>query len=407
MEIQAQTVVEENAFEAAQGYFEAIVASLQSQDLREMSHNDAEEFVLAKGREVMRCLLQGYLDLRSGEDAGLAVLGQDGTLRTHRRQRSVPLRSVVGDVSVRRTNYSARGTSSLAPLEAALNLPAGGQSFGVQRRVAAEIARGSYEEAVGALSRQAGINLAKRQAEDIARDAAVDFDAFYTQKDPASQARLETSDKQLTVLTTDGKGIVMRPEALRTATRAAADAASPKLKKRVSKGEKSSRKRMALVASVYAIAANPRTPEDIIKELRPVNDAAKQRPRPRPHDKRVWASVEKSTEAVIDEVFKEALRRDPNHQTDWVILVDGNVNQLGDMVVCGEHYKVNPTVIIDIIHVVEYLWRAAWCFHGEGTSHRQDLKRWILLSSTIAMGYDSPLFRTRTRKEPYPCSSSR
>ena len=215
MGIQAQTVVEENAFEAAQGNFEAIVASLQSQELREVSHSMRRSSFSLKEREVMRCLLQGYLDLRSGKDAGLAVLGQDGTLRMHRRQRSVPLRSVVGDVTVRRTNYSARGTSSLAPLEAALNLPASEQSFGVQRRVAAEIARGSYEEAVGALSRQAGIDLAKRQAEDIARDAAVDFDAFYAQKDPASQAQPETSDKQLTVLTTDGKGIVMRPEALR------------------------------------------------------------------------------------------------------------------------------------------------------------------------------------------------
>lgn len=373
MRIESQAVADENPFCAAQTKFDEIVVALQSPDLREMSHNEAEELVLAEGREVMRCLLQGHLDLRSGDDAGLAVMGEDGVLRTHRRLRSMPLRTVVGDVTVARTTYGARGKHSLAPLDAALNLPRSEQSFGVQKRVAAEIARGSYDEAVGALVRQAGIPLAKRQAEDIARAASTDFDAFYAQK-PTAAARLdaENEEKRITVLTTDGKGIVMRPEALREATREAAKATTPKLNKRLSKGEKRGRKRMALVASVYTIAHNPRAPEDIVKELRPVRDIAK--PRPRPQDKRVWPSVEKSTEAVIDEVFHEGLRRDPEGTTDWVILVDGNVTQLGDMVVCAEHYGVKPTIIIDIIHVVEYLWKAAWCFHTEGS---QEAEEWV------------------------------
>lgn len=371
MTVEAQAIVNENPFQAAQAKFDQIVAALGAADLREMSHNEAEEFVLAEGREVMRRLLQGHLDLRSGDDAGVAVMGQDGVLRTHRRERSLPLRTVVGDVTIARTTYGARGTHSLAPLDAALNLPGSAQSFGVQMRVAAEIARGSYDEAVGAVGRQAGISLAKRQAEEIARAVTVDFDAFYAQKSTsASEEPLDDADKPLTVLTTDGKGIVMRPEALREGTRQAAEAATPKLIKRQSKGEKKNRKRMALVASVYTIEANPRSPEDIVKELRPVQDTVK--PRPRPREKRVWASVEKPTEAVIDEVFQEALRRDPERETRWVILVDGNVTQLGDMVVCGEHYKVKPTVIIDIIHVVEYLWKAVWCFYDEGAAAAEE-----------------------------------
>ena len=373
MGIQSQAVIDENPFQAARTHFDAIVGSLQSADLHQMSHNEAEELILVEGREVMRRLLQAYLDLRSNDDAGLAVLGGDGALRSHRRERSVPLRSIVGDVRVQRMTYSARGEHSLAPLDAALNLPAREQSFGVQSRVAAEVARGSYDEAVAALDRQAGIKLAKHQAEDIAKDAAVDFDAFYKQQGAAKKTEAEDMDKpQLTVLTTDGKGIVMRPEGLRPATQAAAAKASPKLEKRTSKGEKRNRKRMALVASVYTIETNPRTPEDIIKELRPVQDAAKKRPRPR--NKRVWASIEKSTEAVVDDVFQEALRRDPERSSKWVVLVDGNMTQLGDMLVCAEHYEVNATVVIDIIHVVEYLWRAAWCFHDEGSP---DAETWV------------------------------
>jgi hypothetical protein len=247
-------------------------------------------------------------------------------------------------------------------LDAALNLPKRLHSFGVQKRVAAEVARGSYEEAVGALQRHSGVTIATHQAEDIAGHVAQDFDAFYEHARPATEPA-EAAD--IIALTTDGKGVAMRPEGLREGTRKAAQASAPKLQKRLSKGEKRHRKRMALVASVYAIAPFVRQPEDVVRDLQPARPVGPKRPRPQ--GKRVWASIEKSVEGVIDEVFCEALRRDPKREKRWVVLVDGNVTQLGDMLACAEHYSVTPTVIIDIIHVIEYLWKAAWAFHKEGT----------------------------------------
>jgi hypothetical protein len=234
-------------------------------------------------------------------------------------------------------------------------------SFGVQKRVAAEVARGSYEEAVAALNRQSGVAIATHQAEDIAAHMAQDFEAFYEHGRPTAEP-VETAD--IIALTTDGKGVAMRPEGLREGTRRAAETSAPKLQKRLSKGEKRHRKRMALVASVYAIAPFVRQPEDIVRDLQPARPVGQKRPRPQ--GKRVWASIEKSVEGVIDDVFCEALRRDPKREKRWVVLVDGNVTQLGDMLACAEHYGVNPTVIIDIIHVIEYLWKAAWAFHKEG-----------------------------------------
>jgi hypothetical protein len=66
------------------------------------------------------------------------------------------------------------------------------------------------------------------------------------------------------VLTFDGKGIVMRPDALRPATARAAAAARRKLATRLSPGEKNGRKPMAELACVYDAAPAPRTPADII-----------------------------------------------------------------------------------------------------------------------------------------------
>ena len=92
----------------------------------------------------------------------------------------------------------------------------------------------------------------------------------------------------LLVISTDGKGIVMRHEDLRAATRQAATSRPRKLETRLTPGEKSNRKRMAQVATVYSIAPFPRSAADIVHTLRDADEVGAKRPRP--NDKRVWAS---------------------------------------------------------------------------------------------------------------------
>jgi hypothetical protein len=61
------------------------------------------------------------------------------------------------------------------------------------------------------------------------------------------------------VISADGKGIVMRPGALRPATARAAEDSGNKLATRLSRGEKRNRKRMAEVGAVYDITPAVRT----------------------------------------------------------------------------------------------------------------------------------------------------
>ena len=131
----------------------------------------------------------------------------------------------------------------------------------------------------------------------------------------------------LLVLSADAKGIVMRHADLREATKKAAEKSEHKMKRRLSKGEKRNRKRMATVATVYTIAAWPRTVAEVAGTMAPIRDV-EQKGRPRPENKRVWASIEKSAEEVIAEAFEEARGRDPDHKMTWVALVDGNKQQL-------------------------------------------------------------------------------
>lgn len=151
------------------------------------------------------------------------------------------------------------------------------------------------------------------------------------------------------------------PEGLREGTRKAAANATPKLKKRVSKGEKANRKRMATVAAVLFLEPTPRTAADILGNLYAEAKAA----RPKPRRKRVFASLKKTPRQVVGETFNEAARRDPAHQHRWVALVDGNKTQIDEIRSAAAHENVGITLVLDIIHVIEYLWDAAWEFHAE------------------------------------------
>ena len=167
----------------------------------------------------------------------------------------------------------------------------------------------------------------------------------------------------------------MIAEDLREGTRKAAQESSRKLDKRFTKGEKRNRKRMATVAVVYTVAPYVRQPEDIVRSLAPHNERAPTpEPDPKPEHKRVWASVEKHTEAVLEEAFREARTRDPKRAKNWVALVDGNPIQIEIFEDLAELHDINLTIIVDLMHVAEYLWDASLAFHAEDSRERE---RWV------------------------------
>lgn len=370
-------------FSTAREAFEGMIDHLESSAALAMNHAELEAYVIAEGQEVQRRLLQAHLDLRSAAERPVRAVGADGVERTARRRSARGLMSLVGELQVHRLVYQAVGAPFLCPQDAALNLPEDSFSLGVRRRVAEDVATGSFDEVVERTRATTGAKIAKRQVEQIARRAAADFEAFY-----ATMPMNDTADERelLLVLTFDGAGVVMRHEDLRPATRKAAEQKQSEPRwppKRLSKGEKRNRKRMAQVAAVYGIESFPRTPEDILRDLRPAQDATPKRPRPKPVHKRAWASVEVDPVQVIDDAFQEALRRDPDRRRRWVVLVDGNETQLELVYRAAAKAKVELTVLLDVIHVLEYLWKASYCFHKDGTKDAEDWvhKRLLMLLS--------------------------
>jgi len=349
------------AFTGSRDRFEKVLSWLDGAQAAALSHGELEDQLQVDARELFRQLLQDHLDLRASCEPRIAqVIDAAQAPRTSIEPGHVrALGTVFGQVQVSRIAYRRRGLTNLHPADATLNLPTEKHSHGLRHLAAVESSRGSFDSAVQGIERATGQQLGKRQVQDLAAHAAVDFETFYAQRQPPAA---QTGD--LLVLSCDGKGVVMRPEALRPATAKAAATTNPKLTTRLSKGEKRNRKRMAEVGAVYDTTKVPRGPADIL----PGNDTQRRDANPGPTARNKWlvASVVDTAATVVAAIFDEADRRDPQHGRTWVALVDGNNHQIHRIGAEAKARGVTVAVVIDFVHVLEYLWKAAWSFHPEG-----------------------------------------
>ena len=369
MSIEAQSADRENPFDSARAAFEDTIVELSSDESLMLTHSELETLINTRGTEVMRRLLQGHLDERGPGEATEHVVNSDGRVLPYQRERGRRLESIFGTVFVSRIGYEARDSSMLYPLDAELNLPSERYSLNVRKRAAKEALKNSFDDTVETIAETTGAHLPKRQAEELVVRAAADFDAFYSQAEVLADA----ATGPILALSVDGKGVVMREVDLREATRKAAKDRKPKLGSKLSKGEKRGSKRMATVAAVYTIEPYERTPERVVAEI--MQRLRLEEPkRPRPESKRVWASVENGPEEVISEAFEEALRRDSAREKKWVALVDGNSTQLELLQKYAKKHGVELTIILDLMHVLSYLWKAAHAFHEEGS---QESEEWV------------------------------
>jgi hypothetical protein len=347
------------AFDRSRERFESVVGFLHGSQAAGLTHSELETRLSVDARELIRVLYQDHMDLRTAREVRLPALTDAAGIcrgaveRAHRR----PLQTVFGAVNVDRLAYRHRGEANLYPADAALNIPTELHSHGLRELAAVESARGSFDDARSALRRATGVEIGKRQVEQLAGRAAVDFAAYYERP-----TRTPADDGDVLVLSADGKGIVMRSDALRPATAKAAAKATGKLKTRLSKGEKRNRKRMAEVGAVYDVTPVVRNPTDIIGS----DPHAGKPPAPTAKNKWLTASVVDDAATVISQIFGEAQRRDPDHQRTWIAMVDGAKHQIDRIETEAKARQVEVHIVCDFVHVLEYIWSSAWSFFAEG-----------------------------------------
>ncbi len=377
----------DDPFAVSKGMLAALAAELAGPAAAALTAFELEELLDESGREVIRQLLQDHYDLRKMREEQRArehrapAAGPDGITRTRLETGHGRLLSTLfGTVTVTRCAWRAPGAPNYCPADAALSLPAGRHSRSLAKLAAIEAARGSFGAAHAAIARRCGNVIGKRQLEQAVVHAAADIPAFYAARLPEP-----CTPETLMVLSADCKGIVMRPGALRAATAKAA-ARLGKMRTRLSAGEKPNRKRMACLVTVYNAGPAERRPHDVIAPPGGRHGSRKPRPGPKALDKWLAGSVRNDPAEVIAAAFDEAEARDPGHRRTWVVLVDGAEHQLDLIRAEAARRNADIHVVIDLIHVLEYIWKAAWSLHDAGDPAAED---WVAARALAVLAGDS------------------
>ena len=345
------------------------LARLAGEAGRAVTLDAMEGLVAGQGRDLLRGVVQLGLDGQAEREVRLPqVTGEDGVRRARaERGHSRPVVTRLGEVIVRRIGYRSgiRGVVSLFPRDAVLNLPPLGYSWGLQRLAEMFCRAVSYEQAHEFVLAATGVSIGKRQLEQITVAAAADAERFYQdrvrdQGGPAGAGEEGGSLPPLAI-SADGKGVAMLPEARRRRTRAPEQKVRT-FEKRAGTGEKKGCKRMAETGAVFdvAVPGGPaRTPEQV---MRPEGGSGGTKPL-RAENRWYACDITAGRDVTIGKVFAEADRRDPGHLRTWIALVDGDNYQLGLFQAAAAARGITLAVVIDFIHVLEYLWKVAWCFH--------------------------------------------
>ncbi|EFK07124.1 conserved hypothetical protein [delta proteobacterium NaphS2] len=138
----------------------------------------------------------------------------------------------------------------------------------------------------------------------------------------------------------------------------------------------------AIVGVSYTVDPKVRTPREVAENLvypekskeeidTPNKQDVKASPIRASNPRRI-ASLERSKKDVMMEILKDAKVRNPDNRKSLVAVMDGALClwSLLSTVLAG----VKWVGILDIIHVVEYLWKVANSLYGENT---REGKKWV------------------------------
>jgi hypothetical protein len=324
--------------------FQTLLAYITGPEARTQTAYTVELTLFRRLLSLGAALLQLFF-LAQAAERPAAPTASDGTLLAYHDQRPISYYSIFGKLSLRRHYFVAAGHDGCCPLDAALSLPHHCYSDLLREWTDYDATDGAYRETRGTIARILGLDLSVAALETSVYEDAQDVVSFYAR--PPTSTDVATSGSIL-VVQADGKGVPMVQPAA---------AAAPL---RLSKGQKRTKKKQAIVTSLYTIAPYVRTPADVRAALLHEQPRADLAPRPMPVHKETRATLEGKA-AAMETLVQRARQRDNRHIRARVALTDGAESLQQHMTSAFPDH----TLILDIIHASEYLWDTATALLGE------------------------------------------
>jgi hypothetical protein len=330
------------------------VEGLIKRVMREGEEQTADQVERSLWEGVLRIgrgLMQLFFTVRSEREEKQKEWEVDGQKYDYMGRVKRDYVSVFGGVEVKRRYYWKEGQGGQHPLDAELSLPERSYSDYVQELIEALEVWVPQEKSLDLIKSTFGLNIPKRMLQVSSAEHARYVGDYYEQRLAPKVGEQEC----ILVATADGKGIPMTRQD------------SPPVQSRRGKGQKKTATREATVTALYAIAPYVRTADDIIRALlsdRERSSSGKERPQPT--GKQVWGTL-KGKQAAFEHLVQQVSKRDTEPFSKRIALTDGS---------CALQVKVEQhlpafTLILDIIHVTEYLWEAANTLLGETHPDRE------------------------------------
>jgi hypothetical protein len=347
-------ISQERAFLKAQQQLAAMCQFVRQAAQEGQRIDQAERELFSQLLAVGFTLLEAFVKAQGDGDAGPELQAEGRTLRRLPQRHGRRYLSIFGELSISRWVYARRAGQKIerAPLDERLGLPAGEFSYVLEDWLQRLCVKESFAEAVGSLRSLLGLAPSERAAEQMNQRMAEHAEAFGAQQAPPPRCE----EGEILVATADGKGVPMRrPLAERV-----------RGGKRRGKGEKANQKQMAYVGAVYSIDRFRRTADDVIDD---VQRRQRRVERPVPQHKQMWAEMTTlpegdgptGRERLFIEMAVACHERDRRRQKTLVCLMDGEA-ALWDV---QRSWLPRAVGILDLFHVLERLWQAAYCFHAE------------------------------------------
>jgi hypothetical protein len=343
---------------------QALITFVREQAAKLEAH-EAEKGIFKRLLPIGLAAMQLYFAERGTGDVGPAVTRADGVCLP----REKPLRgrdyfSIFGKFKVARTCYRTLGEPGIFPLDAQVNLPERCYSYFLQEWMTVFAVEHPFKESASWFEQLFDLEIAESVLMEVAQEVPEDYEDFYAQRPmPAAD-----TEGELLVVSFDGKGVPMiKAEAV-------------KLKAKLGTGEKRQKKKEALVGVSYTVDAKPRSPEALAELLVDPEVARARQLResvtddaPRAQQVRRVASLVRTKQAVMELIMADAERRDPQHRKPLVVLLDGALGLWNLATKLFKKWK-RVTFVLDIMHVVSYLWAAAHALFREGS---KEGNRWV------------------------------
>lgn len=352
--------VEEVATLEAQGreYLDGILGFARG-EAQGLELHEVERQVFVRLLTLGRVVIEAFLGTKGTGEQGETVTLPDGRELPYHGTKALKYLSIFGKIEIERAYYWSEGAPGVLPLDEDLNLPERRYSYLLQEWGELLGVEGAFEKVTDILETLLRVKFWKQGVELVAKDVSWDVQPFYEDKGKPDGR----TEAEVLVAAVDGKGVPIRRETRRAR------------KLQLKKGDKANKKKESVVTAVYTIRRDVRTPEEVVREIR--DDATvvetEKRNRPSPKNKRVRATMA-GKDAGFEEVRRQFEERDPKGKKERVVLTDGDAALL----IRAKEILSGPSpivLILDIMHVLGYLWKASYAFHKEGSA---EAARWVM-----------------------------